>query len=318
VPGLGALPGGEAAARDLLRAEREERAAHDAYLLANSAEQSSRTKSENLKTTLDQRSAALLDLRNRNAAEVARIEAQRDAYEQSLGGANLADNTSIDGMQASAAALAAVARALSKLGSPYLWGAEGPDRFDCSGLAFWSYKIGPGANASLALPRVANDMYHGTPAVPATRFGRGDLLLPGDLVFFATDSSDWHTIYHMGIYIGGGRMVHAPSTGDVVKISPVMWSRFFGATRIYKPVPKSTTPAPPPTSASPGASHSTSPSPSTSTRVSSRPSGSASGSTSPVASRSPSPSASPSTSPAAGQTSPAAVTSGSGSTSPSP
>jgi cell wall-associated NlpC family hydrolase len=256
-PGLSSQPGGEGAARDLLRAEREEQAAHDAFLLANSFAQTAKTKADSLGAQRAQRTAALADLKSRNSAELARVEAQRQAYEQSLGGANLADNSSVDGMQANPAALAAVARALSKMGAPYLWAAEGPDRFDCSGLAYWSYKIGPGANASLALPRVANEMYHATPAVPATRFARGDLLLPGDLVFFATSSSDWRTIYHMGIYIGGGRMVHAPSTGDVVKISPVMWSRFFGATRIYKAVPKqtSTPPVQPgPTTASASAS----------------------------------------------------------------
>jgi peptidoglycan DL-endopeptidase CwlO len=320
-PGLGPIPGGEAAARDLLRAEKEEKAAHDAFLLANSVEQTSRTKSDNLKASLDQRSAALVDLRRRNAAEVARIEAQRDAYEQSLGGANLADNTNIDGMQANPLALAAVARALSKLGSPYLWGAEGPDRFDCSGLAYWAYKIGPGANASLALPRVANDMYHGTPAVPATRVGRGDLLLPGDLVFFASNLSDWHSIFHMGIYIGGGRMVHAPTTGDFVKISPVMWSRFFGATRIYTAVPKATTPAsqPGPTSTSVSPSHSASPSQSSSSSAPA--SRSAPPSPGPIPSPRPIGSSSPSgttTSQSSGQSAPAAVTTSGGSPTPTP
>ena len=232
VPGLGQQPGGESAARDLLRAEQDERSAQQLYQLATEAVETARGKFDSINGEYTQRSAALKQLEAQNQAELLRIRTQQDAYEQSLGGANLADNLSIDGKQAHPNALLAVSYALGKRGSPYVWGDEGPSTFDCSGLAYWSYR-----QVGVTLPRVANDMYHGTPAIQATRSGRGDLLLPGDLVFFASDSNDWRSIYHMGIYIGGGRMVHAPRSGDVVRIAPVTWSRFFGATRIFGAVP---------------------------------------------------------------------------------
>jgi len=199
-PGLGGQPGGQEAARDLLRAEQEERTANDAYKLATSAVQDLRDKYDSLKTQFTQLSTALATLKSQNATEYAKAVAQSDAYEQSLGG-NLPMNVNIDGMQANPRAIQAVNYALSKQGKLYHWGDEGPDTFDCSGLAYWAYK-----QVGVTVPRVANAMYHGTQAIVATRYSRGDLLLPGDLVYFATNMSDWRTIYHMGIYIGGGYM----------------------------------------------------------------------------------------------------------------
>jgi cell wall-associated NlpC family hydrolase len=232
VPGMAPQPGDEGSARDLLRAQQEEAAAQSAYDLASHVQTTSQDKFTSVKTSYDGQKASLDALITQNSTAYAQIIAANDAYEQSLGGANLASNTSIDGLQANPKALQAVAAAMTRLGDPYLWAAEGPDKFDCSGLAWWSYR-----QVGVTVPRVANAMYHGTTAVPATRTTRGDLLLPGDLVYFASNPNDWHSIYHMGIYIGGGRMIQAPTTGDVVKISPVTWSRFFGATRIFAPVP---------------------------------------------------------------------------------
>ena len=277
VPGLADQPGGPAAARELLRAEGQQRAAAAAQQAAGRTVADRRAAFDTLKSEFDKRSAALNDLKTRNAAEYARILAQQDAYEQSLGGANLAANGNADGMQAHPKALQAVAFALSKRGSPYVWGDEGPNTFDCSGLAYWAYK-----QVGATVPRVANAMYHGTPAIAVSRSSRGDLLLPGDLVFFASNPADWRSIYHMGIYIGEGRMVAAPTTGDVVKIASVSWSRLFGATRIFPAVPKPKTSSPTP-SPTPHATPSTGPSPSNS------PSPSA-----PPTSASPSPSPSPS------------------------
>ena len=114
----------------------------------------------------------------------------------------------------------AIAAARTKLGDPYLWGGTGPDAYDCSGLTQFAY----GA-AGIALPRVAADQY---------RVGaRVDLsaLLPGDLLFWATDPNDPATIHHVAMYLGDGLMIAAPHTGDVVKIEPVYMDGFFGATR---------------------------------------------------------------------------------------
>ena len=241
-PGVGGQPGGEEAARDLLRAQQQEKSADNAFQMANKVVQDLQLKFTDLDAQFKQRNTNLVNLKTKNAAEYAKAVAQSDAYEQSLGG-NLPISVNIDGMQANPKAIQAVNWALSKRGSPYVWGTEGPNTFDCSGLAYWSYgKVG------VRVPRVAANMYHGTQAIVATRHSRGDLLLPGDLVYFATSMSDWHTIYHMGIYIGGGYMVQAPSTGDHVRVSPVTWSRFFGATRIFPAIPKpGATPAPLPT-----------------------------------------------------------------------
>ncbi|WP_233224065.1 C40 family peptidase [Amycolatopsis sp. CA-128772] len=112
-----------------------------------------------------------------------------------------------------AAAQTAVDAALSRLGKPYVWGATGPDSFDCSGLLLWSYK-----KAGITLPRnSAAQAQFGTP-VPR------DQLQPGDLVAY------YSPVSHIGMYLGDGKMVHAPTSGDVVKISPLQ-SQYAGATR---------------------------------------------------------------------------------------
>jgi cell wall-associated NlpC family hydrolase len=113
--------------------------------------------------------------------------------------------------------------AKSKLGDPYLWGGTGPDAFDCSGLTQFAY----GA-AGIALPRVAADQWN-----VGVKVDLGGLL-PGDLLFWATDPADPATIHHVAIYLGGGMMLAAPHTGDVVKVQPVYMDGFFGATRPWQ------------------------------------------------------------------------------------
>jgi cell wall-associated NlpC family hydrolase len=103
--------------------------------------------------------------------------------------------------------------ARSRLGCPYRWGAAGPNEFDCSGLALWCY-----AKVGISLPH-----FSGAQIGVGQRVSLADLQ-PGDLVFFG------HPIHHVGIYIGGGMMIHAPHTGTVVKISPLE-SNFAGACR---------------------------------------------------------------------------------------
>lgn len=91
--------------------------------------------------------------------------------------------------------------ALGQLGTPYVWGGGAPGGFDCSGLIAWAY-----AQVGISLPHYAAAQYSmGTP-VPM------DALEPGDLISF-------HGSGHIGMYIGGGQYVHAPQTGDVVKVS---------------------------------------------------------------------------------------------------
>ena len=110
-----------------------------------------------------------------------------------------------------------VAIALQYLGVPYVWGGASPSGFDCSGLIMYVY-----AQVGVSLPHNAA-MQYGV-GVPVSR----SELQPGDLVFF-------HGLGHNGMYIGGGQFIHAPRTGDVVKISPLTgWydERWVGARRV--------------------------------------------------------------------------------------
>ena len=100
------------------------------------------------------------------------------------------------------------------LGARYVWGATGPNTFDCSGFTSYVYR-----QVGVSIPRVSRDQINA-----GERVSRKDLA-PGDLVFFGSP------IHHVGMYIGGGMMIHAPSTGDVVKISPAFRSNYAGACR---------------------------------------------------------------------------------------
>lgn len=116
---------------------------------------------------------------------------------------------------ASSAAATAVRVALAQLGKPYSWGAAGPGSFDCSGLAMYAYKA-----AGISLPHSSSaQSLIGTPVSESA-------LQPGDLVFFYTPVS------HVGIYIGNGNVVHAPTQGDVVKITPIKYMPFHSARRV--------------------------------------------------------------------------------------
>ena len=110
----------------------------------------------------------------------------------------------------------ALAAAMSKLGARYVYGAGGARTFDCSGLVQWAY--------GQAGVRTA----HYTGTFWATyRHVSTNQLRPGDLVFFYRDH------HHVGIYIGGGMMINAPHTGDVVRIAPVFNGRdYVGAVRV--------------------------------------------------------------------------------------
>ena len=112
----------------------------------------------------------------------------------------------------------AVGVAMQFLGVPYVWGGASPAGFDCSGLVMYAF-----AQVGVSLPHHAASQY--SMGVGVSR----DALQPGDLVFF-------NGLSHVGIYIGGGQFVHAPHTGDVVKISSLSdsWyaSTWVGARRI--------------------------------------------------------------------------------------
>jgi cell wall-associated NlpC family hydrolase len=105
--------------------------------------------------------------------------------------------------------------ALSKQGDPYIWGAAGPDQFDCSGLVMWAY-----AQVGRSLPHYTGNQYNSGEHVSQ------DQLEPGDLVFFFPDIS------HVGMYVGDGLMVDAPDFGQSVQVQPIFWNEYVGAVRI--------------------------------------------------------------------------------------
>ncbi|MET9778769.1 NlpC/P60 family protein [Streptomyces sp. NPDC006367] len=112
-------------------------------------------------------------------------------------------------------AAAAVAYAYRKIGSPYVWGATGPNAFDCSGLTQAAYRA-----AGVSLPRTTYGQ------IDAGRRVSRSELRPGDLVFF------YSGISHVGIYVGNGRMIHAPNPSAPVRVAPVDQMPFAGATRV--------------------------------------------------------------------------------------
>ncbi len=114
----------------------------------------------------------------------------------------------------SQAAQIAVDTALAQQGKPYVWAAEGPGSYDCSGLTAYAFRA-----AGISLPHSSRLQSQMGQAVSR------DQLQPGDLVFF------YSPVSHVGIYIGNGQMVHAPTSGDVVKVAPLM-SGYSGARRI--------------------------------------------------------------------------------------
>ena len=117
---------------------------------------------------------------------------------------------------ASRGAGAAISAARAQLGKPYAWGGSGPYSFDCSGLTSFAWRA-----AGVSLPHNAAAQQGIGRAVSRSA------LQPGDLVFFGSPA------YHVGLYIGGGMIIHAPTTGDVVKIVPLSYlSDYSGATRV--------------------------------------------------------------------------------------
>lgn len=98
----------------------------------------------------------------------------------------------------------AVQAALTRIGSPYSWGAEGPGAFDCSGLVKWAF-----GQAGIALPHSSYALAAGGQPVST------DQMQPGDVVSYYSDAS------HVGIYIGNGMMVHASTFGQPVVVAPV-------------------------------------------------------------------------------------------------
>jgi cell wall-associated NlpC family hydrolase len=165
-------------------------------------------------------------------AQVVTLEAQFEAQQEAQQAAQDAQTLAL-AQQAAAAvgllagnpsrfALTVIAAAETQLGKPYVFGGSGPDSWDCSGLTQWAF-----SRAGVVLPRTAADQYAAIPDKIAL-----GTLEPGDLLFWATDTSDPTTIHHVAIYVGGGMMLAAPHTGANVQIQPVYLDGYIGAARI--------------------------------------------------------------------------------------
>lgn len=153
--------------------------------------------------------SARADLRQAIADERARRAAQARSLASS-------GYTPFNGPLPDGAGNAEAARiALSFQGVPYVWGGESPSGFDCSGLATYAYR-----QIGKSVPHYTYAIWGQFPQVPY------DQLQPGDMVFF-------RGLGHMGIYIGGGNMVHAPQTGDVVRVTSLAsrMGNYVGAVR---------------------------------------------------------------------------------------
>jgi cell wall-associated NlpC family hydrolase len=129
-------------------------------------------------------------------------QAQQAGLQQTGGSADPSTQTAEAPVSGRAAAAVAFARA--QIGRPYVWGAAGPDAFDCSGLiqAAW-------AAAGVSLPRTTYDQINAGQRIPVSR------LQPGDLVFY------YSGISHVGIYVGNHQIIHAPHPGASVEYAPV-------------------------------------------------------------------------------------------------
>ncbi|MCE5288133.1 MAG: C40 family peptidase [Nocardiaceae bacterium] len=104
--------------------------------------------------------------------------------------------------------------ALTRLGLPYVWGATGPDAFDCSGLVQWSF-----AQIGVAIPRTSEAQATGGVPVPL------DALQPGDVIVYYSDA------HHVGLYIGNGQIIHASMEGVPILLADVNSWPIYGAYR---------------------------------------------------------------------------------------
>ncbi|MFD4723491.1 NlpC/P60 family protein [Streptomyces seoulensis] len=154
----------------------------------------------------------LASLTPEQRGEVSQLEQDgvADAQRRLTGSGALGD----DDRPASAEGGRAIRYALDQLGKPYRWGAVGPASFDCSGLTSRAW-----ARAGTPIPRTSQEQWARLPHVPL------NALRPGDLVIYFPEAT------HVALYLGDGKVVQAPRTGDTVKISPIAANPVLGAVR---------------------------------------------------------------------------------------
>lgn len=174
------------------QAEDAERTAKDARNRAAQAEQDA--------------ARLAVDMKNKSKAMKDQIEKVEEKYAELSGedqDSLISDGeTGVGSIAGAGAAIQAVNAALGKQGSPYVWGAKGPSSFDCSGLMYWAYK-----QAGVTIGGSTKTQVSEGKSVTASQ------LKPGDLIFY------YSPVSHVSMYIGNGKAVHAPTSGDVVKVT---------------------------------------------------------------------------------------------------
>jgi cell wall-associated NlpC family hydrolase len=203
----------------------------DLAVEAESAQQEARWTAAELKATAEERQGIVDALGAKQDQIESRVAEARDLYEE-------LDRKYHEALAAEAAAQEAVGTvgsgspippppapnanvaavlqaAYSVIGTPYQYGGSSPETgFDCSGFTMWAW-----SHAGVYLPHSSAAQYASLPHVAQSD------LQPGDLVFF------YSPISHVGIYVGGGSMIHSPQTGSVVSVVPIYWDSFAGAAR---------------------------------------------------------------------------------------
>jgi peptidoglycan DL-endopeptidase CwlO len=169
--------------------------------------------------TAKQESTLAVQLSAAMAKKVAQIQAKENvlnssAYAQALAVFQKTGSYPTIAVRGDSVGAQALRWALTRLGDPYVWGGAGPTVFDCSGLVMWAY-----AHVGISLAHLTFDQWNEGVHVPKNQ------LQPGDLLFF-------FGLDHVGLYVGGGLMVDAPTQGQVVQVQPVFWGGFDGAVRI--------------------------------------------------------------------------------------
>lgn len=157
----------------------------------------------------------LASLTGEELSRMRELEQQRtDAAQRKLMESGALGGPASTGQAASLQGRRALAYAMDQIGKPYVWGAEGPDAFDCSGLTARAWQ-----HAGHAIPRTSQEQWRRLPHVPLNQ------LRPGDLVIYHSGAT------HVGIYAGSGRVVQAPRPGGKVKLTPLATDPPIGAVR---------------------------------------------------------------------------------------
>ena len=157
------------------------------------------------------------DLRTAKATVQKKLSTARELLSQPTGPkqrAETAKATPSDSSYATKAAKA-VAFARAQVGKPYVWGANGPSGFDCSGLMQWSYR-----QAGIGLPRTSQEQRYAGRHVSLSQ------AQPGDLITYRSDAS------HVAMYVGNGQVIHAPYPGAPVRYDPVGMMPISSVTRV--------------------------------------------------------------------------------------